>query len=95
MLSRLVKWLLLYVQHIIKAVWHVAVSTSKELVYCDKLQWSELVKAEVKALLSNRKIRIVTDDPKDLQNIVNLGKTDFLIKKQGLRPITIFRSLQH
>lgn len=91
LLSRLVKWLLLYVQHIIHKVWHVAVSSSKELVYCDKRWWSELLKAEVKSLLSIGKFRIISDGSMDLQKIVNLGRTEFHIKKQGLRPITIFR----
>ncbi|KAK3927043.1 Telomerase reverse transcriptase [Frankliniella fusca] len=85
----LVKWLVLYVQVTISRLFHLAVHASNEILFYDKEKWLRLKEREIKNLLLNNKI--VPAENTDTSKFVDIGSTQFRVKKHGLRPITIFR----
>lgn len=89
-LACLVKWLLLYVQNIIHKMWRPVALASKEIVFYEKVLWQKRMKDEIDSLVRSRSIRPIENE--DLKEKVrHIGHTRFIVKHDGLRPITVFK----
>lgn len=90
-LACLVKWLLLYVQVIICRLFHLAIHASNEILFYDKKKWLLLKQKEIQNLIANGKIAKTGDNISETTKFADIGRTQFRVKKHGLRPITVFR----
>lgn len=90
-LACIVKWLLLYVQALIPKIWHIAIHTSKDIIYFNKRDWENKMKDGLKTMVDAGKIKETVEGSESAKNICECGRTSFIIKLNGLRPITVFR----
>lgn len=89
-LARLIKWLLLYVQGVLWRLFYFARDTSNRIVYYNKYKWKQRERGVVSLLVANNRIQKLENGSEEIKKLVDVGRTQFLIKTNGLRPITIF-----